>query len=112
MFPMGLTGGITGLIAAGVVYFVSGLGSAFSLTGADDLAVSAISALLFSIAGILGAALCREVPRFAGVMMIIAGLGGFVVTFMAFILPGTLLVIAGVMGFVSPPVKREESLSY
>lgn len=104
-FVMGLIGGIFGFFASLVALFIGGLAASFgSVFGSSD-AVSTGNlviglgwmAVLFSILGIVGAAIVKNSTKLGGWFMIIAAVGGVISTFVAFILPGILLLVAGIM---------------
>ncbi len=74
MFAMGLIAGIFGIVASVLAMMVGGVDAAFSSTGTSQITGLGISALLFSILGIVGAAMTKTKPKVAGWLMLISGL--------------------------------------
>ncbi|WP_425472321.1 DUF4064 domain-containing protein [Saccharibacillus brassicae] len=107
MFAMGLVGGIFGIIAAIVAMMIGGLDAAFSETGTSEISGLAISALLFSILGIVGSAFSKSKPKLAGWLMLISGIAGVISISMFYILSGVLLAVAGFMGIFSKKKAKE-----
>jgi len=101
MFAMGLVGGIFGIIASLIAMFIGGVDAALSSTGTSSVTGLAISALLFSILGIVGAALSKSKPKVAGWLMLVSGIAGFISISMFYILSGVLFIVAGFMGIFS-----------
>lgn len=100
MFAMGLIAGIFGIIASIIAIFVGGVDAAFSDSGTSSIIGLGISAMLFSILGIVGAAMAKPKPKLAGILMIISGIAGFISISMFYILSGILFIIGGFMGIL------------
>ncbi|MEV2696227.1 DUF4064 domain-containing protein [Paenibacillus larvae] len=98
MFAMGLTGGIFGIISGIIAFFIGGVGSALGASGAQSVGTLGFVAILFSILGIIGAAMSKAKPKLAGIFMVVAGIGGFISVSMLYILSAVLLIIGGCMG--------------
>ncbi|WP_237690877.1 DUF4064 domain-containing protein [Paenibacillus caui] len=98
---MGLVAGIFGIIAAIIAMFVGSIDAAFSETGTSSITGLAISALIFSILGIVGAAFSKAKPKLAGWFMLVSGVAGFISISFFYILSGVLFVVAGFMGILS-----------
>ncbi|NGZ73906.1 DUF4064 domain-containing protein [Saccharibacillus alkalitolerans] len=107
MFAMGLVGGIFGIIAAIVAMLIGGVDAAFSESGTSQITGLAVSALLFSILGIIGSAFSKSKPKLAGWLMLISGIAGFISISMFYILSGVLLIVAGFMGIFSKKKNKE-----
>ncbi|WP_411552178.1 DUF4064 domain-containing protein [Paenibacillus lautus] len=101
MFAMGLIAGIFGIIASIIALFIGGVDAAFSDSGSSSITGLAISAMLFSILGIIGAAMAKAKPKVAGVIMLVSGIAGFISISMFYILSGVLFIIGGFMGILS-----------
>ncbi|GIP19944.1 DUF4064 domain-containing protein [Paenibacillus sp. J22TS3] len=106
MFAMGLIAGIFGIIASVLAMMVGGMDAAFSSTGTSQITGLGISALLFSILGIVGAAMTKTKPKVAGWLMLISGIAGFISIFMFYILSAVLFVVGGFMGILSKKVPQ------
>lgn len=104
MFAMGLIAGIFGIIASIIALMVGGIDAALSDSGSSSITGLGISAMLFSILGIVGAAMSKAKPKAAGILMVISGIAGFISISMFYILSGVLFVIGGCMGLFG---KRE-----
>lgn len=96
-FIFGLIGGIIGFICALAALFIGGIGEAFNAEGAETVGNLGVAAIVFSIIAIIGAALVKSKPKFAGVLFVISAIGGFISISMFYILPGILILIAGIM---------------
>ncbi|GAK40790.1 DUF4064 domain-containing protein [Paenibacillus urinalis] len=101
MFAMGLIAGIFGIIASIVALMIGGVDAAFSDSGTSSITGLAISAMIFSILGIIGSAMAKSKPKIAGIIMLVSGIAGFISISMFFILSGVLFVVAGFMGILS-----------
>ncbi|MUG68849.1 DUF4064 domain-containing protein [Paenibacillus campinasensis] len=101
MFAMGLIAGIFGIIASIIALFIGGVDAAFSADGTSSITGLAISAMLFSILGIVGAAMAKAKPKVAGILMVVSGVAGLISISMFYILSAVLFVIGGFMGILS-----------
>lgn len=95
-FVLGLIGGILGIGSSFFVWFIGGIGSAFGSDDAQLLGGLAISALLFSILGIIGASMVNKNGKLAGLIMTVSSIGGIISISMGFVIPGILLIIPGI----------------
>lgn len=107
-FVLGLIGGIIGIISSVIALFVGGIGSAFGAEGAGTVTGLGWAATLLSILAIVGAAIVKGKPKLAGIMLIIAGIGGFISISMFYIIPGILILIAGIMALVRKPSSMDK----
>jgi len=97
VLALGILGAVFGLIGA---VFALGLGSLGNSFGSQELASiskNGLVALVASIVGLVGAVLVFSKPRLAGWLMIGAGVVGFVVAFLAYIIGAIFFVVAGIM---------------
>ncbi|WP_433945680.1 DUF4064 domain-containing protein [Paenibacillus sp. SN-8-1] len=101
MFAMGLIAGIFGIIASIIALMVGGVDAAFSSSGTSSITGLGISALIFSILGIVASALTKSKPKLAGWLMLVSGVGGVISISMFYILSGVLFVVGGFMGILS-----------
>ncbi|OMG02699.1 hypothetical protein BK146_00985 [Paenibacillus sp. FSL R7-0333] len=101
MFAMGLIGGITGIIASLLAMAIGGVDAAFSDSGTSSITGLAVSALLFSILGIVGSAFSKSKPKLAGYLMLVSGVAGAISISLFYVLSGVLLIVAGFMGVLS-----------
>lgn len=108
-FVLGLIGGICGIIAGIVAIAIGGVGSAVGASQAGSVTSLGIFAILFSILGIVGAAIVNSKTKVSGILMVIACVGGFVCISMVYIFPGIMFAIAGVMALVRKDKSLEES---
>ncbi|WP_327194766.1 DUF4064 domain-containing protein [Paenibacillus larvae] len=72
--------------------------TALGASGAQSVGTLGFVAILFSILGIIGAAMSKAKPKLAGIFMVVAGIGGFISVSMLYILSAVLLIIGGCMG--------------
>ena len=96
-FILGLIGGIIGFLAGFAAIAIGGLGSAMSVNGASGIIGLGIGAIIFSIIGIIGAAIVKNKTKIAGYLMIISAIGGLICVSAFYILSFVLLIIAGLM---------------
>ncbi|MEH7439314.1 DUF4064 domain-containing protein [Neobacillus drentensis] len=99
---LGLLGGIGGLFAGVFALFFRGLDVAFNGTGTSLLGNLGLSAIMFSVLGIVGSILVRKNGKLGGLFMTLAAIGGFISVFVFYIVPGILLLIPGIMGVRKP----------
>ncbi len=99
-FVLGLLGGIFGFFGAFFALTFGAIDTAFSGTSSSVTGLG-WSALLFSILGIIGAALVKSKKvKLAGWLMVIAAVGGVISISFFYILPGLLLLIGGLMALL------------
>jgi len=96
-FILGLLGGILGFFAGVAAIGIGAFGSAFSVQGASSIIGLGIGAVIFSIIGIVGAAIVKTNTKNAGYLMIISAIGGLICISAFYILSFILLIIGGVM---------------
>jgi hypothetical protein len=99
---LGLLGGIGGLFAGVFALFFGGLDAAFNGTGTSLLGNLGLSAIMFSVLGIVGSIFVRKNGKLGGLFMTLAAIGGFISVFVFYIVPGILLLIPGIMGVRKP----------
>ncbi|MBC1762652.1 DUF4064 domain-containing protein [Listeria welshimeri] len=105
----GIIAGITGIAGGGLLAAFSGseeLSNAASLTTADSEALAAaggltvvfsVIALVVGIALIIFAVLIKRNAKLFGILSLVAGVGGFLLVGLLWIVPGILAIIAGIM---------------
>src|ERR1035437_10278852 len=98
---LGIIGGIIGLFAAGAAIAIGGVGTAVGANQAGMVVSLGFAAIGLSVLGIVGAALALAKPKLAGVLMIIAGIGGFIAVSIAYIVAGPLLLIGGLFALLA-----------
>ena len=99
-FVLGLIGGILGFFGAIFALAVGGIAGAFGAESASMVSNLGWSAILFSILGIVGAALVKSKTKLGGWFMIISAVGGVISISFAYALSFILLVIAGLMAVI------------
>ena len=99
-FVLGLIGGIVGFFGAIFALFVGGLAGAFGAKSASLVVGAGWFAILFSILGIVGAALVKSKTKLGGWLMIISAVGGVISISFAYALSFVLLIIAGLMAVI------------
>jgi hypothetical protein len=101
-FVLGLVGGIVGMATAFAGIALGTHGSVFLVSGSGAGAGPAIAALFVAMAAIVGGALAHRAPNVSWVLLLLTGLGGFMLIGAMWILAGVLLVVGGVLEFVAP----------
>lgn len=92
---LGVIGGVFGLLGAILAIVVGGIGAAFGM--GSEILYLGFGAIMFSIIGIVGAVLDNK--GHAAALMLIAGIGGFIMVSAAYIIGGPLLIIGGILAF-------------
>ncbi|MBI5060860.1 MAG: hypothetical protein HZB67_00940 [Candidatus Aenigmarchaeota archaeon] len=95
---LGLLGGIFGFFAGILALGIGGIGSVFGASGAGQIMLQAGVAILFSLIGIVGAALVKGRPKMGGWIMIISAFVGLIAISLFFLLSFVLLLVGGIMG--------------
>jgi hypothetical protein len=95
-FILGLIGGIIGFLAGVMAIMVGFFAPAFSVNY-DFFLLSGLGGIIFSIIGIIGAAIVKRKTKIAGYLMIIRAIGGLYCINVFYILSFILLIIAGIM---------------
>ncbi|AWB46845.1 hypothetical protein DCC85_06670 [Paenibacillus sp. CAA11] len=98
---MGLVAGIFGIISSIIALMIGGVDAAFSSSGTSSVTGLGYAALLFSILGIVGAAMTKSKPKLAGWLMLVSGVGGFISVSMFYIISAVLFVVGGFMGILA-----------
>lgn len=99
-FVLGLIGGIIGFCGAILALFFGGLGSAFGASGASSISNLGWSAIVFSIVGIVGAAMVNSKTKLSGWLMLVSAIGGVISISLFYLLPFVLLFTAGLMALL------------
>jgi hypothetical protein len=97
---LGMIGGILGICAALFGVLVGGVATAMEVESGALVSGASWLAMLFSILGIVGAAMVKSKTRMASIFMIVAAVVGFLCISFFYLLPTILLLIAGIMGLV------------
>ena len=93
-FVLGLIGGIFGFFGALIAFIFTRVAAGFGGKGTSTIIWLAI---LFSIIGIVGAALVKSKTKLGGWMMVISAIGGVISVTYAYAPSFILLIIAGLM---------------
>ncbi|HEY3063217.1 MAG TPA: DUF4064 domain-containing protein [Chloroflexota bacterium] len=75
-------------------------GQTLGTEGASTVVGLGWAALGLSVLGIIGGALALAKPRLAGLLLLIAGIGGTISISLAYVVAGPLLVIGGILALV------------
>ncbi len=97
-FIVGLIGGIFGILGGLLGMMIGGMSAAFG--GGASVVWLGISAIAFSILGIVGSATVRHNSKKGGWMMLIAAVGGTISVSFAYALAGPLLLVAGLLALI------------
>jgi Protein of unknown function (DUF4064)/zinc-ribbon domain len=96
-FILGLIGGILGFLVGLAEIAFGSLGTAFAVQGSSNIIGLGFGAIIFSIIGIVGAAIVKNHTKIAGYLMIISAIGGLICASIFYILSFILLIIGGIM---------------
>ena len=108
---LGLIGGIVGLIASAFVLLVGVLGRAVPSENSGLLVVSGVLGLAVSVIALVGATRAQVNPVLAAVLMWIAGLAGFIVLGLFWVVPGPLLLVSGALAFRGRKAQHRSGLT-
>ncbi len=97
---IGIFGGLAGLMGGACALFIGGVGEALGAEGAEEVIGLGWLAFVASIVGLVGAALALSKPKFAALLMVIAGVVGLIAVFVAFILGTILFGLAALLTFL------------
>lgn len=97
---LGILGGIFGLVGSLFALTAGGLAGALGAEGASMVVGLGLLAILLSILGIVGGAISSRNSKVAGILMLVAGIGGFIAVFLAYIVAAPLLVTGGILSLV------------
>lgn len=92
---LGIIGGVFGLLGGVFAIFMGGLVAA--LGEGSDVIYLGFGAIIFSIIGIIGSVLSNK--KYAGILMVVAGIFGLIMVSYAYIIAAPLLVIGGILAF-------------
>jgi len=98
---LGLIGGIAGFGGAVFALFVGGIDAAFSVSGTSSIVGLGIAAIFFSLLGLVGGALALNKPKIAGIMMLIAAIGGLISISWGYVVAFPVLLVGGILALVS-----------
>lgn len=107
-FVLGLIGGILGFFAAIAAILLGGLGAAIgeavenqeTASSGSFIILLGFAAIIFSIVGIVGAALVKGKPKLGGALMLVSAIGGLISISWFYSLSFILLLIGGLMGIL------------
>jgi len=102
---LGIIGGVIGLIWGIISWMVGGIVGGLSELlglGGGTMALLGFLTFVFAIMGVVGGGIARAKPKVAGILMLIAGFGGFSFFYFSlfWLLPGILLIIGGVLAIL------------
>lgn len=98
---LGIIGAVAGLGGAIFVLFVGGVDAAFSASGTSTVVGLGVAAVLFSILGLAGSIFTLKKPKTAGILMLLAALGGLISISWYYVIAFPLLLLAGILSLVS-----------
>ncbi|MDQ6832447.1 MAG: DUF4064 domain-containing protein [Chloroflexota bacterium] len=97
---LGIVGGIFGIFAAVFALAVGGLSSSLNVEGGGKVVGLGYAAFFVSVLAIVGGALAGKKPKAAALILLIAGIGGFVCVSAFWLLSGPLLLIGALLAFL------------
>lgn len=106
---IGIIGAIAGFGGALFALFVGGADAAFSASGTSSVVGLGIAAVLFSTLGLVGSILALKKPKTAGILMLIAAVGGVISVSWGYVIAFPLLLLAGILALVSQ--KKNNTIS-
>ena len=108
---LGILAGLAGLVSAVLALTIGGVGAAFDAKDAELIVTLGWSALGFSLLGLFGAALSIAKPRFAALVMGVAGVAVAISISMFAVIATPLFLVAALLAFLGrrPKIQAEPS---
>jgi hypothetical protein len=103
---IGIIAGLAGLVCAVLALTVGGVGATFEAHGATQVIASGWSALVFSLLGLIGAALWIAKPHLAALIMAVAGVAIVFSISMLAVIARPLFLVAALLGRVRHEAQR------
>jgi len=97
---LGIIGGVLGIIAAILAITIGGVGQAVGAQHAGEVTGLGFLAFAAAVVGIVGGALALSKARVAALLMLIAGVVGFIAVSAFWLLSGPLLLIGALLAFL------------
>ena len=107
---LGIIGGIAGFGGAVFALFVGGVDVAFSASGTSSIVGLGVAAILFSLLGLVGGALALNKPKIAGIIMLIAAIGGVISVSWGYVVAFPVLLVGGILALVSHKKRVEQMI--
>lgn len=95
-----IIGGLAGFGGALFALFVGGIDAAFSSTGNSSIIGLGLSAVAFSLIGLVGGALVLKKPKLSGWMMIVSAVGGLISISWGYVIAFLVLLVGGILGLL------------
>jgi hypothetical protein len=105
---IGVIGGIAGFGGAIFALFVGGLDATFSASGTSSIVGLGVAAIFFSLLGLVGGTLALNKPRIAGVMMLVAAIGGVISVSWGYVVAFPTLLVGGILALISQKKRVEQ----
>jgi hypothetical protein len=103
---IGIIAGLAGLVCAVLALTVGGVGAAFEAEGASQIIASGWSALVFSLLGLIGAAVWIAKPHLGELIMATAGVAIVFSISMFAVIARPLFLVAALLGRVRQEAQR------
>jgi predicted RNA-binding Zn-ribbon protein involved in translation (DUF1610 family) len=94
---LGIICGLIGIIAGIFAISVGGIAGAFGMQDASLVVGGGFGAILLGIIGIVGGAIANKNNKYAGYLMLISGIFGFIAVSAFWIISGLILIIGGAL---------------
>lgn len=108
---LGIIGGVLGILAGILAITVGGLGQAVGAQHAGEVTGLGFLAFAMAVVGIVGGALALSKQRVAALLMLIAGIVGFIAVSAFWLLSGPLLLIGALLAFLGRAPKAVATTS-
>lgn len=107
---LGIIGGIAGFGGALFALFVGGVDASFSASGTSSIIGLGVTAIFFSLLGLVGGALALKKPKVAGIMMLISAIGGVISISWGYVVAFPVLLVAGILALIGQKEKNKTTL--
>jgi hypothetical protein len=97
---LGIVGGVLGLIAGILAITVGGIGQAVNANGAGTVTGLGFLAFVMAVVGLVGGALALSKPRVGALLLLVAGIVGFIAVSAFWLLSGPLMLIGALLAFL------------
>ena len=107
---LGIIGGIAGFGGALFALFVGVVDASFSASGTSSIIGLGVTAIFFSLLGLVGGALALKKPKVAGIMMLISAIGGVISISWGYVVAFPVLLVAGILALIGQKEKNKTTL--
>jgi hypothetical protein len=103
---LGIIGGVLGLLAGLLEITIGGVAAGLEAEGGGEVAGLGFATFALAVVGIVGGAVTPRSPGWGAILLVVAGVGGFITASLFWLLSGPLLLVGALLAFLS---RRQEA---